>query len=110
MDFTVTQRLVKLGSIYVGPAFLVNPVSEYKARTRQVYCRNPPAWYDFWTGASASADQSVDSPAPLIDPRCEAVVIFQPAGMQYVAESRKFDHGYVSPALMANSHSMKMRD
>ena len=46
-----------------GPAFLVSPVTDYKARSRSVYL---PAgtWYDFWTGTPSPADADVDVAAP----------------------------------------------
>ena len=42
-----------------GPAFLVAPVTTYKARSRSVYL--PPAgggWYNFWTGAYTAGGQT----------------------------------------------------
>lgn len=46
-----------------GPAFLVSPVTTYRARERSVYL---PAgdWYDFWTGRHVAGRQSITAPAP----------------------------------------------
>ena len=57
-----------------GPAFLVNPVTEYKARSRPVYL---PAgtWYDFWTGKRFTGGTAVTADAPL-----EAMPLFVRAG------------------------------
>ncbi len=47
-----------------GPAFLVNPVTEPAATTRQLYL--PQAkWYDFWTGASVAGGRMIDAPTTL---------------------------------------------
>jgi alpha-D-xyloside xylohydrolase len=57
-----------------GPAFLVSPVTEYRARSRPVYL--PKAlWYDFWSGARAAGGRSVDAAAPF-----DAMPLFVRAG------------------------------
>jgi len=71
-----------------GPAFLVNPVTEYKARSRQVYL---PAgtWYDFWTGKRFAGGATVNADAPF-----ESIPLFVRAGsivpvgpdQQYIGE------------------------
>ena len=48
-----------------GPAFLVNPVTEYKARSRSVYLPAGSAWYDFWTGKRLAGGTTVTADAPL---------------------------------------------
>jgi len=64
MDFPADARSREVGDQFLfGPAFLVSPVTTYKARSRPVYL--PPAgWYDFWTGAAVAGDQTIDAPAP----------------------------------------------
>ena len=47
-----------------GPALLVNPVTTYKARSRQVYLPKTAGWYDFWTGVAFAGGQSIAAPAP----------------------------------------------
>jgi alpha-D-xyloside xylohydrolase len=47
-----------------GPAFLVSPVTEYKARDRQVYLPQSAGWYDFWTGAYSNGGQTITAAAP----------------------------------------------
>jgi alpha-D-xyloside xylohydrolase len=74
-----------------GPAFLVNPVTEYKARSRPVYL---PAgtWYDFWTGKRFTGGTTVTADAPL-----EAMPLFVRAGsivpvgpdQQYIGEKSR---------------------
>jgi alpha-D-xyloside xylohydrolase len=57
-----------------GPAFLVAPVTTYKARNRSVYL--PKAeWYDFWTGAATAGGRTVDAAAPY-----DAIPLFVRAG------------------------------
>jgi alpha-D-xyloside xylohydrolase len=72
-----------------GPAFLVNPVTAYRARSRDVYLPAGTNWYDFWTGKSFSGGQKIVSAAPF-----DAIPIFVRAGsiiplgpeLQYTAE------------------------
>jgi alpha-D-xyloside xylohydrolase len=90
MDFQSDPRARVIKDQYMfGPAFLVNPVYRYQARTRAVYL--PPAanWYEFWTGAAAPAGQTIDAAAPF-----DSIPLFVRAGSiiptcpvrQYTAE------------------------
>lgn len=65
MDFRTDRRAQNIGDQFLyGPAFLVNPVTQPGARSRQVYL--PQArWYDFWTGSSTDGGKIVDAAAPL---------------------------------------------
>jgi alpha-D-xyloside xylohydrolase len=47
-----------------GPAFLVCPVYQYKARTRSVYLPAGTGWYDAYTGKAFAGGQHIDAPAP----------------------------------------------
>jgi alpha-D-xyloside xylohydrolase len=47
-----------------GPAFLVAPVTQYKARSRQVYLPADATWYDFYTGRSIRGGQTINAAAP----------------------------------------------
>jgi alpha-D-xyloside xylohydrolase len=64
MDFPSDATARRVGDQYMfGPAFLVNPVMDYKARSRAVYL--PKAdWYDFWTGGMTGGGRSVTVDAP----------------------------------------------
>jgi alpha-D-xyloside xylohydrolase len=72
-----------------GPAFLVNPVTTYRARSRDVYLPAGTNWYDFWTGKSFDGGQMITYAAPY-----DAIPIFVRAGsivplgpeLQYTAE------------------------
>ncbi|HET9309121.1 MAG TPA: glycoside hydrolase family 31 protein [Candidatus Sulfotelmatobacter sp.] len=65
MDFRTDPRAQNIGDQFMfGPAFLVNPVTEPAATTRQLYL--PEAkWYDFWTGAEVAGGHMINSIAPL---------------------------------------------
>jgi alpha-D-xyloside xylohydrolase len=47
-----------------GPAFLVAPVTAYKARSRLVYLPAGTDWYDFYSGKLEKGGQSIDANAP----------------------------------------------
>ncbi len=66
MDFTddVAARNVRDEYLF-GKAFLVAPVYEHRARTRQVYLPAGADWYDFHTGAFQSGGRSIEAAAPL---------------------------------------------
>jgi alpha-D-xyloside xylohydrolase len=65
MDFRTDPRAQDVGDqLMFGPAFLVNPVTEPAATTRQLYL--PPAkWYDFWTGSVVDGGRMINANAPL---------------------------------------------
>lgn len=51
MDFTSDNNVYDIGDQYMfGPAFMVCPVYEYKARHREVYFPKKMGWYDLYTG------------------------------------------------------------
>jgi alpha-D-xyloside xylohydrolase len=64
MDFGYDKAVRNLGDQYMfGPAFLVAPVYQYGARTRQLYLPACAQWYDFYTGRNvASGVQTVEAP------------------------------------------------
>jgi alpha-D-xyloside xylohydrolase len=65
MDFAADRRAWDVADEYMfGPAFLVAPVTEYKARSRKVYLPAGSTWYNFYTGRSIPGGQSVDAAAP----------------------------------------------
>lgn len=67
MDFPTDKTAINLDDQYMfGPAFLVNPVHEFKARTRSVYLPEGTTWYDFYTGKTFNGGQTIDANAPLI--------------------------------------------
>ena len=66
MDFANDAKVRNIGDEYMfGPSFLVAPVTEYKARTRQVYLPAGVRWYDFYTGKAYDGGQQIAAQAPL---------------------------------------------
>ena len=62
MDFPADRKSWDVNDEYLfGPAFLVAPVTEYKARSRAVYLPAGADWYDFYTGKLAKG-----APADLV--------------------------------------------
>jgi alpha-D-xyloside xylohydrolase len=72
-----------------GPAFLVSPVTEHRARRRSVVLPLGASWYDFWTGAPFPGGQTIDAPAPLdampVHVRAGSIVPFGPE-LQWTGE------------------------
>jgi alpha-D-xyloside xylohydrolase len=65
MDFRADAKARDATDQYLfGPAFLVSPVTTYKARSRAVYLPSATSWYDFWTGTNVTGGQTIDVPAP----------------------------------------------
>jgi alpha-D-xyloside xylohydrolase len=65
MDFAADRRVWNVADEYMfGPAFLVAPVTEYRARSRKLYLPAATRWYDFYTGKTVSGGQSIDAAAP----------------------------------------------
>jgi len=64
MDFRTDVRAQNTGDEFMyGPAFLVNPVTEPSAVSRQVYLPDAK-WYDFWSGASSRGARQISAEAP----------------------------------------------
>jgi alpha-D-xyloside xylohydrolase len=65
MDFRTDKKALDVSDeLMFGGAFLVSPVTTYKARSRSVYLPVAAGWYDFWTGAGVTAGQTIEVPAP----------------------------------------------
>jgi alpha-D-xyloside xylohydrolase len=65
MDFPADRKAWGVDDEYMfGPAFLVAPVTEFKARSRDVYLPAGADWYDFATGALAKGGQAIKADAP----------------------------------------------
>lgn len=65
MDFTedINTRGIKDQYMF-GPAFLVAPVYEYGARSRNIYFPEGDIWYDFHTGEAVGGGQTLSVDAP----------------------------------------------
>ncbi|MBN2576024.1 MAG: DUF5110 domain-containing protein [Deltaproteobacteria bacterium] len=65
MDFRADRKALEASDQYMfGPAFLVSPVTTYKARSRSVYLPLAAAWYDLWTGKELARGQIIEASAP----------------------------------------------
>lgn len=76
MDFAHDAAVKNIGNQYLfGPGLMVCPVSEYKARSRQVYLPEGQEWYDFYTGQRYDGGQTIAAEAPY-----QRMPLFAPAG------------------------------
>ncbi|MFP4061002.1 MAG: TIM-barrel domain-containing protein [Bacteroidales bacterium] len=68
MDFPKDEKVYEITDQYMfGPAFLVCPVTEPGAKTREVYLpKHEAGWFNFWTGEHLEGDQTIIAPAPLM--------------------------------------------
>ena len=65
MDFMADADVTNIGDAYMfGPAFLVAPVYEYGARSREVYFPECEGWYDFYSNVFLSGGESRTVAAP----------------------------------------------
>jgi len=65
MDFPDDRKGWSINDQYLfGPAFLVAPVTEFKARSRSVYLPAGATWFDFYTGRSQAGGKTVTAAAP----------------------------------------------
>ncbi len=68
MDFASDKNVVNIGNQFMfGPSLLINPVTEYKARNRNVYLPATTNWYDFKSGKYFAGGQSIVADAPYSD-------------------------------------------
>ena len=66
MDFPGDAKARDINDQYLfGPAFLVAPVTEFKAASRKVYLPAGASWIDFETGKRHEGGQTIDAAAPL---------------------------------------------
>lgn len=68
MDFGYDKNVLNIGDQFMyGPSLLINPVTEYKARSRKVYLPEGNGWYDFHTGKFYEGGQTLIANAPYED-------------------------------------------
>ena len=68
MDFPNDPEVMDVADQFMfGPAFLVNPVTTYKARSRAVYLPAGSRWYDFHTGQILEGGRRIEAEAPYSD-------------------------------------------
>jgi len=65
MDFGNDKKVLEINDQFMfGPAFLVNPVTEYKARSRSLYLPDGIGWYDLRNGKYLKGGQIIQAHAP----------------------------------------------
>jgi alpha-D-xyloside xylohydrolase len=66
MDFPNDPNVAGMGDEYMfGPAFLVAPVTEQGATSRNVYLPAGSDWYNYWTNERLKGGQTVEVSAPI---------------------------------------------
>ncbi|MCW8125878.1 TIM-barrel domain-containing protein [Microbulbifer halophilus] len=65
MDFGDDPKVRDINTQYLfGPSLLVNPISEFGARSRDLYLPEGSDWYDFHSGEKYSGGQQIEADAP----------------------------------------------
>lgn len=65
MDFSKDKKVRDIKYQFMfGPALMVNPVCEYKTRSREVYLPEGTGWYDLYTGKYYPGGQTINADAP----------------------------------------------
>jgi len=76
MDFGKDKNALNINDQFMfGPSLLINPVTEYKATSRQVYLPAGQAWYDLYSGTSFAGGETIKANAPY-----EQIPVFVKAG------------------------------
>jgi len=66
MDFNTDPKVQNIADQYMfGPSLLINPVHEFKARSRDIYLPANTGWYDLYTGKYIDGGQTIHAEAPL---------------------------------------------
>ena len=66
MDFPNDPKVATIGDQYMlGPAFLVAPVVDQGATSREVYLPAGSDWYDWWTDRKHAGGQTIRAEAPI---------------------------------------------
>jgi alpha-D-xyloside xylohydrolase len=76
LDFPDDSRVTDMRDEYMlGPAFLVAPVTEQGATSRQVYLPAGTDWYNYWTNERVKGGQTITVAAPI-----DTIPLFVKAG------------------------------
>ena len=64
MDFNSDKKVLNIANQFMfGPALLVNPVTEYKKRSRELYLPSTNGWYNFYTSEFLEGGQTITADA-----------------------------------------------
>lgn len=92
MDFASDPTVNDINDQYLfGPSLLINPVCDFKAKSRNVYLPKGQNWYDLYTGKSFNGGQTIEAAAVY-----ERIPVFVKAGsilpigpaLQYTTEKK----------------------
>ena len=101
LDFPLDANVADLRDEYMlGPAFLVAPVTEQGATSRQVYLPTGADWYNYWTNERAKGGQTITVAAPI-----DTIPLFVRAGsivplgvpVESTRQTQAIDHIRVYP-------------
>ncbi len=68
MDFGNDKNVLNIGDQFMfGPAILVNPITDYKVRSRKLYLPEGSGWYELKTGNYFKGGQIIEAEAPYTD-------------------------------------------
>ncbi len=92
MDFAADKNVLNIDDEFMfGPALLICPVTEYKARQRSVYLPAGADWVDFKTARYYTGGQTIRADAPYTDipifVKAGSIIPYGPA-IQYAAEKK----------------------
>jgi alpha-D-xyloside xylohydrolase len=90
MDFAADTAVLNIGDQYMfGSSLLVNPVCEYKQRSRSLYLPKCAGWYDLYSGKWYAGGQKIMADAPYermpVFVKAGSIIPFGP-GLQYTTE------------------------
>jgi alpha-D-xyloside xylohydrolase len=90
MDFAADTAVLNIGDQYMfGSSLLVNPVYEYKQRSRSLYLPKCAGWYDLYSGKWYAGGQKIIADAPYermpVFVKAGSIIPFGPE-LQYTAE------------------------
>jgi alpha-D-xyloside xylohydrolase len=65
MDFGKDTAVLNIGDQFMlGPSLLINPVYEYKQRSKELYLPTGQGWYDLYSGKRYAGGQKIKADAP----------------------------------------------
>jgi alpha-D-xyloside xylohydrolase len=92
MDFAKDTAVLNIGDQFLfGPSLLINPVYEYKQRTRELYLPKCAGWYDLYSGKFYTGGQKLNAEAPYermpLFVKAGSIISFGPE-LQYTTEKK----------------------
>jgi alpha-D-xyloside xylohydrolase len=90
MDFAKDTAVLNIGDQYMfGSSLLINPVYNYKQRSRELYLPKCAGWYDLYSGKFSAGAQQINADAPYekmpVFVKAGSIIPFGPE-LQYTSE------------------------